>query len=227
MILLTESELIYILRRRLILIRHGVTEWNKSFRFQGRTDIQLTDEGIHQAHLLSQRLTSWPPDVIYTSPLKRAKLTASITASQFSLNPVILQELTEINFGDWEGKSLLSLEHDEPDAYSHWRSDPFFNPPIHAETWPEISSRLTSAIDFILSQPHERIMLVTHGGIIRALLAVIMGFNPHKTWYIDVGNCSLTGIEYKNGHAYMRFMNDCHHITSPEAGKLLPLWGDE
>ena len=129
--------------RRIILARHGQTEWNKSFRFQGRTNVQLTDEGKRQAHSLAERLKSWPPDVIYTSPLDRAKFTAQVIASVFGMTPVILPELEEINFGMWEGESLISLEHEKPEAYNRWRSDPFFNPPEGAETWPEIEARLT------------------------------------------------------------------------------------
>lgn len=212
---------------RLILARHGQTEWNKSYRFQGRTDVNLTDEGKRQAGLLALRLRSWPPDVIYTSPLSRAKFTASEIASQFGLQPVILPELEEINFGSWEGQSLISLEHDSPEIYNRWRSDPFFNPPEGGESWPQIEARLSRAVDIILSGSHKRIVAVSHGGIMRALYAVIMGLDPHKTWYMDVANCSMSGIEIINGRRYLSFTNDSHHIMSGENGVSLPVWGDE
>ena len=210
--------------RRLLLVRHGQTEWNKSYRFQGRTDIQLTDEGKRQAMLLSERLLSWPPDVIYTSPLSRARFTASAIASRFGLDPIILPELEEINFGDWEGQSLITLKVDNPIAYERWRSDPFFNPPEGGETWPEISSRLKRAVDVMLSSKFGRVIAVSHGGVIRALYAVIMGFDPHRTWNVDVSNCSMSGIEFHGGRAFLSFANDAGHIASAGSGVSLPVW---
>ena len=213
--------------RRIILARHGQTEWNKHYRFQGRTNVQLTDEGKNQAHSLARRLTSWPPDVIYTSPLDRAKFTAGEIASLFGLTPVILPELEEINFGKWEGESLISLEQEQPEVYNRWRNDPFFNPPEGGEAWPEIEARLTRAVNIMLEAPHKRIIAVSHGGIMRALYAVIMGLDPHKTWYMDVANCSMSGIDIVNGRRYLSFTNDNLHIKAGKYGESLPVWGDE
>ncbi|MBQ7169759.1 MAG: histidine phosphatase family protein [Synergistaceae bacterium] len=213
--------------RRIILARHGQTEWNLHFRFQGRTNIQLTDEGMSQAHSLAERLKSWPPDVIYSSPLDRAMFTAKTAADKFGLVPVIIPELEEINFGSWEGLSLVSLEQEQPVAYNRWRSDPFFNPPDGAETWPEIETRLNRAVNIMLGSPHKRIIAVTHGGIIRALYAVILGLNPHKTWYIDAANCSMSGIEIIGQRRYLSFTNDNLHIKAGKYGETLPVWGDE
>ncbi|MBQ6971311.1 MAG: histidine phosphatase family protein [Synergistaceae bacterium] len=211
--------------RRILLARHGQTEWNKSYRFQGRTNIHLTEEGMHQAELLSLRLRSWPPEVVYTSPLDRAKYTADKIASRFGLSPVVIPELEEINFGSWEGESLISLEHDNPEAYNRWRSDPFFNPPEGGESWPEIEARLTRAVNIMLDSPHKKIIAVSHGGIMRALYAVIMGLDPHKTWYMDVSNCSMSGIEIANGRPYLSFTNDALHVSGGECGVSLPVWG--
>jgi len=213
--------------RRIILVRHGQTEWNKHYRFQGRTNIQLTEAGKSQAYSLSRRLRSWPPEVVYSSPLDRAKFTASAVCSQFGLTPVILPDLEEIDFGEWEGQSLKSLEYDEPEAYNRWRTDPFFNPPKGGESWPEISTRLERAVNIILEAPYRRIIVVSHGGVMRALYAVMLGLNPHKTWYMDVANCAMSGIDIVDGRRYLSFSNDNLHIKAGEIGESLPIWGDE
>ncbi len=210
---------------RVILARHGQTEWNKELRFQGKTNIQLTNEGMRQAHALSERLSSWPPDVIYSSPLDRALYTAEAIAERHNMKPIIMDELQEINFASWEGQSIPGLERDQHEVFSRWRADPFFNPPDGAENWNEISERLSRAVKKILAGGHKRIITVSHGGIIRALYAVLTGLNPHKTWNMDVSNCAISGIELRYGRACLAFANDDLHIRAGSYGQKLPVWG--
>lgn len=209
---------------RIIFARHGQTEWNKELRFQGRTDVQLTDEGMHQAEALAQRLSSWPLEAVYTSPLSRASYTADVIASRHNLVPVALPELTEINFAVWEGQSIPQLQHDQHEAWSLWRADPFFNPPRGAETWEKIHTRLTRAVKTILDGGHRRIAVVSHGGIMRALYAVFCGLNPHKVWNMDVSNCAMSGVEMRHGRPCLVFTNDDLHIRAGELGLHLPIW---
>ena len=169
---------------------------------------------------MSERLKSWPPQVIYTSPLDRARYTAEAIASPLNMTPIILPELEEINFGSWEGRSFSSLKAESSEEYSRWREDPFFNPPEGAETWPELEARLSRAVEIMLESPYERIVAVSHGGIMRALYAVIMGLDPHHTWYMDVSNCAISGIEIVGGRRYLSFTNDDRHIRPG-------IWGDE
>ena len=212
---------------RLILARHGQTEWNKEWKFQGHTNTNLTETGKLQAALLAKRLENWNFDVVYSSPLERALFTAKEITKSRNFEPIILPELQEINFGSWEGQSIHSLENNNNEIFSRWRADPFFNPPEGAETWQQISDRLSKAINFVLSSNHKNIILVSHGGIIRALHAVLLGFNPHKTWNIDVSNCSITGIEIRNGRACLAFSNDDLHIRAKiNDFKNLPVWGE-
>ncbi|MBQ6919160.1 MAG: histidine phosphatase family protein [Synergistaceae bacterium] len=194
---------------KLLLARHGVTDWNKSRRFQGRTDSELSADGILQAEKLSARLVAWKPDIVFTSPLKRAFSTASRIAVP---NLKILPELEEINFGSWEGLSLDSLLSDQTENFLKWRNDPFFNPPHDGEKWPSIQERLTRAFDIMKSSGHERIIAVSHGGIIRALFCVILGFDPHTIWNLEVSNCSISEIEITDAKSTLIYANDVHHL---------------
>ena len=191
---------------RVIFARHGQTEWNLQVRFQGKTDVPLTDTGKHQAHALAERLSSWPLEAVYTSPLSRALYTANAVAERHNLTPIILPELQEINFASWEGQSIPNLKTEQHEAYSRWRSDPFFNPPSGAE--------------------NKSIAVISHGGIMRAMYAVFLGLNPHKVWNMDVTNCAMSGVEMRNGRPCLVFANDDLHIRAGEAGQKLPVWSD-
>ena len=211
---------------RIIFARHGQTEWNKEYRFQGRTNIKLTDTGKQQAESLAARLSSWPVEIIYTSPLDRALFTAKAIAKYHNIEPVILHELQEINFAGWEGQSITALEKDHHDIFARWRSDPFFNPPAGAETWEKIYTRLSRAVKIFLDGNYKRICVVSHGGIMRALYAVFTGLNPHKVWNMDVSNCAISGVEMRHGRPCLVFANDDLHIRAGTLGEKLPVWGE-
>jgi broad specificity phosphatase PhoE len=136
-----------------------------------------------------------------------------------------MNELKEIDFASWEGQSINGLEREQHEIFSRWRADPFFNPPEGAETWEELSERLSLAVNKMLAGGHKRIVAVSHGGIMRALYAVFTGLNPHKTWNMDVSNCSISGIEMRFGRPCLAFANDDLHIRAGSYGERLPVWG--
>ena len=195
------------MRKHLVLARHGVTEWNKSRRFQGRTDMELSPDGFLQAEKLSVRLRAWKPDTVLTSPLKRAFSTASKISQ-----PVIIPELEEVNFGSWEGLSLSALNSQNPERFARWHSDPFFNPPDDGEKWLSIQERITNFYHFVKASDYERIVAVSHGGIIRAIFCVILGFDPHTIWNMEVFNCSVSEIEFTDTKPVLIYANDIHHL---------------
>ena len=208
------------------MVRHGQTEWNQQYRFQGRTDVPLNDEGREQAERLAGRLASWPVEVVYSSPLERAVTTAWAVAKPHGLVPVMLEELVEVRFGAWEGRSILREMAGERDAFRAWKRDPFFNMPPGAEDWESIRDRTAKAVETILGGPQERIVVVSHGGVMRALYAVLVGFDPHQVWNMDVTNCAMTGVELRNGRACIRFANDDLHVRGGRAGRTLPVWDE-
>ncbi|MBQ4400694.1 MAG: histidine phosphatase family protein [Synergistaceae bacterium] len=85
----------------------------------------------------------------------------------------------------------------------------------------------TEAVEIMLESPYKRIVAVSHGGIMRALYAVIMGLDPHHTWYMEVSNCSISGIDIVGTRRYLSFTNDNLHIKAGKYGESLPIWGDE
>jgi alpha-ribazole phosphatase len=89
---------------KIILVRHGETFWNLSMRFQGHSNIELTETGLRQAELVADRLTKGKIHAVYASDLRRAFDTAKSIADKQNLQVVIIPEFREINFGEWEGQ---------------------------------------------------------------------------------------------------------------------------
>ena len=90
-------------KRRIVLVRHGQTDWNLRYCFQGQTDVPLNAEGLAQAERLAERFAQWPAEVVYSSPLQRALSTAQALAKPRGLCTVVLEGLKEINFGTTSG----------------------------------------------------------------------------------------------------------------------------
>ncbi|MBR1671754.1 MAG: histidine phosphatase family protein [Fretibacterium sp.] len=208
--------------RRIVLARHGQTQWNQERRFQGSTDTPLNETGRRQAQALAVRLSSWPVEVIYSSPLSRALYTATVVGERHGLTPVVLPELREVGFAGWEGQSVPELAKAE--NFARWRADPFFNPPQGGETWEEVHGRLSRAVGAILEGPQRQILIVAHGGVMRGLYAVLAGMDPHKVWNMDFSNCAISGVELRWGRPCLAFANDDLHIRGGEPGQSMPVW---
>jgi alpha-ribazole phosphatase len=211
-------------KKRLLLVRHGKTEWNGLSRFQGKSDVPLNDEGKCQAELLAARLEAWQPDALFSSPLSRARETAETLASRNpGISPVLLEELSEIGFGSWEGRSIHEIESADPESFRRWKDSPFDYPPPGGESFASVESRVRSALGEILSKGGERIVVVSHGGILRAMLALLLDLPLRPVWKMKIANCSVTGIDVGRKGTSLAFLNDDLHarMSGAEPEKLL------
>ncbi|MCL2767421.1 MAG: histidine phosphatase family protein [Synergistaceae bacterium] len=204
----------FTVKKKLLLIRHGKTEWNNEARFQGSTDIPLNDQGYQQALKTAARLKSWQGAPIYSSPLKRAMQTAEAISGG---KPVIpLEGLTEMNFGDWEGERVADIMKKDIKALAKWHCDGFFSTPENAETWEQIYNRVSQAVEVCLGGESERVMIVAHGGILRAVMINLMNLDPHTAWRLAVYNCSISGIDVCPKVNNLVFLNDTLHLAVEE-----------
>ena len=216
----------YMYKKRILVVRHGRTEWNDAHRFQGKSDIPLNEEGLLQAGKTAKRLASWPIDAVYTSPLTRAHRTALIIAAPHSKEPVVLEDLAEVYFGEWEGLYIEGLRKEKEEILRAWFKDPFFHMPEGSETWDSLLSRVKRAVCAILGSPHRNVAVVSHGGVIRALYVVLLGLDPHTVWNLRMSNCAFSGIEVREYETSLAFSNDELHlkeIDMPENANL-PVW---
>ncbi|MFQ5925719.1 MAG: histidine phosphatase family protein, partial [Dehalococcoidia bacterium] len=102
---------------RIILIRHGQTEWNRGERFRGRVDIGLDETGMRQAEAAAERIARWGVAAIYSSPLKRATVTAQIIASRLHLPVEPVDGINDMDFGIWQGLSIGEARSRYPELF--------------------------------------------------------------------------------------------------------------
>jgi alpha-ribazole phosphatase/probable phosphoglycerate mutase len=212
--------------KRILLVRHGRTEWNDAHRFQGKSDIPLNETGLLQAEKTAKRLAAWPLDAVYSSPLTRAHRTASAIAAPHGKEPIVLEDLAEVDFGEWENRYIDSVREENGDHLKEWYRDPFFHMPRGAETWDALRARVERAVRAVLDSPHRHVAVVSHGGVIRALYVVLLRFDPHTVWNLSMSNCALSGIEVRESETSLAFSNDELHlkeIDMPE-NAALPVW---
>ena len=204
---------------RIFLIRHGETDWNREFRYQGSSDIPLNDEGLEQARRVGVRLSRITPALLLTSPLQRAGRTAGIIAEQNNAGIKIEErsELREMSFGIWEGLTIPEIRKMDGETFERWRSAPFTCAPEGGEMFAEIMER-SSALKAEISAlpPGEDTFVVAHGGVLRALAAVLLGFDDiDLMWRMRFDNCSVSIIDIWQkwgGRSSMLLTNDTHHL---------------
>ena len=202
------------MKTKVLLIRHGETEWNKELRFQGVTDIPLCEEGIKQAHLLAKRLHD-KLDVIYASPLNRAFHTARILGDESSLNPIICEDIREINYGNWEGHTFDKIKSEFPTEYHTLKHDKKEGLLMGGDfSIKNASERGSKAILNIVNENKGKtIAIVAHGGIIKASLIGLFHWDMTMYHSFFIGNTSITTLSFQNNdRPVILGVNDNHHL---------------
>jgi len=197
----------------LILIRHGETEWNAQGRYQGQSDVPLSDLGMQQAELLAERLMDLKIDAIYTSDLKRAWMTATTIAKNHNLKINPEPRLRELKFGILEGLTFDEAESQYPEMIRAWLDD-FNNTPLDAETIQTFNARIVSLMES-LKQEHngQVVLLVGHGGSLSEILRVVLGLSREKRWYLELENASLSEIAIADEYISLKRLNDTCHLA--------------
>ena len=170
--------------KRLMIVRHGESEWNAVRRLQGQADIALSQKGMDQARALAPVVSALAPDRVICSDLDRAHHTARLLGVA---EPLCCPGLREIDVGAWTGRPIAALRADDPAGYEGWRAGTFTPP--EGEAWPDFVSRTSSCVLDHLATA-ERLLVVCHGGVVRALLEHFLALTPSRI--IPVGPASLT-----------------------------------
>ncbi len=185
------------------LVRHGETIWNKDGRIQGREDVPLNEKGIELAEITSKGMKEIPFDVIYSSPLIRARKTAEIMRGE-RICPIHTDErLREMSFGRYEGSLILEAAGDE----SHPLHDFIKNPGrYHARDGEDFIQVIARARSFIhevllpLAGHAEHVMIASHGALIRCFLRCIEERPLAEFWGGTAQrNCAVTHLELEEG----------------------------
>ena len=162
----------------ILIARHGQSDWNQEKRWQGHADRPLTKRGREQAQALADRVAHIELDAVYSSDLQRARDTAAVVAESQGLDLRQLSDLREVDVGSWSGLTRAEAEERFPEGFSRWRDGyPGWK---DGETYEAMTDRVLRAVDEIAAG-HEggRVLVVSHGGPIRAIHAEALGLDVH------------------------------------------------
>jgi alpha-ribazole phosphatase len=199
---------------RLFLVRHGVTVWNQEARWQGQTDIPLSAEGVEQAQRVAARLRSEPITAIWSSDLSRARHTAELIAEHHRLEVNVTPRLRETMLGEWEGLTLEEIvARGDEELWKLVRHDSLTHRPPGAERLEAVWDRILKVKDELRERYAEgTIVVVGHGGSLRALLCDAFGAGVPSMNHFGLDNASLSAIEYTEHRSWVRLVNDTSHL---------------
>jgi broad specificity phosphatase PhoE len=197
-----------------LLIRHGQTTWNLDDRPRGRADVPLDKVGRWQAQATAEYIAArWPLSAVYTSSLSRAMDTAAAIAIAQGLQVQPLEGLLDVDYGEWQGLPLSSIEARYPDLFRTWAETPdkIYFP--GGEGLEEVGQRSTTALRGVIARhPEETVALVAHATVNRVLLCAVLGLGNDHHWQLNQDTCAVNLIEW-NGRQYrLSLMNDTSHL---------------
>lgn len=185
---------------KVLLLRHGQTEWNALQKYQGHMDIALNDIGRYQAGKIARYLhENESIEAIYCSDLSRSRETAEIIAHELHLPVQVDERLREIGFGTWEGMTYEEVRCLYPEEYEKW-----FNSNVElkvpgGESIDELLARFLPALSELAEKHEGTVLVVSHGGLIKTVLNYLHG---NDRWDIYLYPGSISSLEW-NGERYV------------------------
>ncbi len=211
---------------RLLLVRHGETQWNREKRFQGQIDVPLNETGRLQGEQVAQFLKSIPLRYAVSSPLLRPKQTAEMILHYHpTVNLELEADLKEISHGLWEGKLEAEIAADFPGMLEQWQTAPETVQMPEGENLQDVWKRAIAAWNRIVQTAMERpergiTLVVAHDAINKAILCHVVGLGPESFWRFKQGNGAVSVIDYPMGVAGKPILQ-ASNITAHLAGGVL------
>ncbi|QZY57373.1 alpha-ribazole phosphatase [Crassaminicella profunda] len=193
---------------KLIFVRHGETIHNHKGLYCGWNDLDLTEKGMMQAKKVCEKLKEENLNLIITSDLNRTIKTAEIINVDHHINIILEKNLREMNFGLWEGLSYKEIKEKYVKELNGWESDWIDYILPSGESVRQMYERVTAVMDKIIHQyKNENILIVSHAGCIRAILAYLIGNGIDDYWKYKVENCGITTIEMVDDFPVLNGLN--------------------
>jgi len=185
-----------------------------SERLWGHTDVELSADGLKQAERLCNRLAKEKIDVIYSSNLKRALVTAEVIASRHQLEVVTCAELHEVNFGQLEGLTLSEANQRYPEVAKLRMQRSLKLKYPGGDSFIEFSRRVSKFLDRLEQHTaEETVLIVAHNGVLRVLLCRLLDIDLRHLWQLYLDLASLSILETNQQGAILRLLNDVCHLT--------------
>ncbi|MCX8030151.1 MAG: histidine phosphatase family protein [Thermodesulfovibrionales bacterium] len=223
----------------LYLIRHGATAGDDVKRYKGSIDVPLSERGVeqinrslnfiqeHSKKTVLHRQQNYLVDIhggqtngdgtlkaVYCSPLSRAVKSAEIIANHYGIRPIEVADLTERNFGSWEGMTYLEIKEKFPEEFSKWASNPLKYCPPGGESTIEVRDRVIKAIENIVNihkVKGDNIAVVAHGGVNRIILCYFMGVPLENIFRIEQDHASVNIIEFWDRYPVIKLVNGVYY----------------
>ena len=195
---------------KLVLVRHGQTVQNVAGIAQGWNDSELSDAGRDQVLRLAKRLSHMKASALYSSPLGRAMSTAQAIAEATGLPITTLDDLREMNYGGWEGRSFLDVRREDEETYQRWIADEACPCP-GGESHNDVRQRLERAFA-AMSSP--RPIVVTHGTALRIAVTALLELPVMHSRYFAQDNAALNVFVSRSGRWVMKCWNDDSHCEA-------------
>ena len=202
---------------RILLVRHGETDWNATGRIQGHSDTPLNAAGRLQARRAAQRLAREPVRALYSSDLARAFETAIIIGAPLGLTVVASRQLRERQYGEWEGLTAAEIQARYPEQFTMWRARSTEFAPPQGETVRQLLTRALAELQTIARRHlNEMVVVVTHGGFCYVLINHILGSVNGDRREFTIGNASIHTLEVTGDQWSVISMNETAHLLGIE-----------
>ena len=199
---------------RLLLIRHGQSRWNLEGRIQGQLDVPLSELGERQAGAVARRLSGTPLGAVYVSPLQRARATADAIARPHALPLRIVPELTEIDHGDWQGRTVPEIAAVDHDRLAMWTRLPGRVRMPNGERLFDVRRRSLAAVAALASRhARQTVAVVSHEVVIKVVVAEALGLDYDHLSRLAIDNAALNIIDYAGEKPHLVTLNDTAHLA--------------
>lgn len=196
-------------------VRHGETVLTPMRKFSGTgaLDPELTEDGLAQAERVAAEVAKIKPDILISSPLKRARQTAEAIARATGLTVIDDTDWYELSFGSWDGKSIEEVKAETPEDYQAWLNSSSYRPG-GGESYDEAAERIDAAMEKVLHlYPGKNVVVVTHNGVIKSAANLAIGGPNDGVFHMDATPCSISSISIwpSDGLRALRSFNERGH----------------
>jgi len=200
------------------VVRHGESTWNALGRYQGQSDVPLSQEGRFQAAMLAERLTGQPFTAVYSSDLARALTTAQIVTERLAGPPEVQTDpgLREIDVGLLSGLDTPQMKRQHAEYLEALRADPWATRRPGGESMEDLYTRAGASFQAMRERhPGGRVLVFTHGGVVRVAVGLALGGVPQNAWArLSVTNTSVTRVVLTPTGGTLLGFNDAAHLEA-------------
>lgn len=193
---------------RLLLVRHGETQESARGLCYGKLDVALSSAGQQQVEYTADLIGPFNPAAIYTSPRQRATDTAAAVSRVCELDVTVEENLSELDFGDFEGLKYEEAEQAYPDIFNQWMQQPTKVRFPNGESYDQMADRVLQSISRLNARhQHQTIVVIAHGGVNRIVLAKVLKLESQQIFRLDQSYGAINCIDYYEQTPLVRVMN--------------------